>query len=81
MLSGAKHLAFSRCFEDEILRLRLRMTLRHSLFPKGRIGDFWTNVRCEYDLVGARHAVPLPCDIALPLYLPLLTRVLILEYR
>jgi hypothetical protein len=31
MLSGAKHLAFSRWYEDEILRLRLRMTLRHSL--------------------------------------------------
>ena len=32
MLSGAKHLAFSATYEDEILRLRLRMTLRHSLF-------------------------------------------------
>ena len=31
MLSGAKHLAFSATYEDEILRLRLRMTLRHSL--------------------------------------------------
>jgi hypothetical protein len=31
MLSRAKHLAFSGCYEDEILRLRLRMTLRHSL--------------------------------------------------
>ncbi len=29
---GAKHLAFSRAYEDEILRLRLRMTLRYSLF-------------------------------------------------
>jgi DMSO reductase family type II enzyme heme b subunit len=28
MLSKAKHLAFARCYEDEILRLRLRMTLR-----------------------------------------------------
>jgi len=27
MLSGAKHLAFSATYEDEILRLRLRMTL------------------------------------------------------
>jgi len=26
MLSRAKHLAFLRCYEDEILRLRLRMT-------------------------------------------------------
>jgi len=25
MLSGAKHLAFSATYEDEILRLRLRM--------------------------------------------------------
>ena len=32
MLSGAKHLAFSATYEDEILRLRLRMTLRHSLY-------------------------------------------------
>jgi len=31
MLSKAKHLAFSRCYEVEILRLRLRMTMRHSL--------------------------------------------------
>jgi hypothetical protein len=31
MLSGAKHLAFSNGYEDEILRLRLRMTLRHGL--------------------------------------------------
>jgi hypothetical protein len=33
MLSKAKHLAFSGCYEDEVLRLRLiRMTLRQSLF-------------------------------------------------
>ena len=31
MLSAAKHLEFSSSHEDEILRLRLRMTLRHSL--------------------------------------------------
>jgi hypothetical protein len=31
MLSKAKHLAFSGGCEVEILRLRLRMTLRHSL--------------------------------------------------
>jgi hypothetical protein len=31
MLSKAKHLSFSGGYEDEILRLRLRMTLRHSL--------------------------------------------------
>jgi hypothetical protein len=31
MLSEAKHLVFSTCYEDEILRLRLRMTLGHSL--------------------------------------------------
>jgi hypothetical protein len=31
MLSKAKHLAFAGYYEDEILRLRLRMTLRHSL--------------------------------------------------
>jgi hypothetical protein len=31
MLSEAKHLAFSSCHEDEILRLRLRMTLHHSV--------------------------------------------------
>src|SRR4030095_1665207 len=31
MLSKAKHLAFSAGYEVEILRLRLRMTLRHSL--------------------------------------------------
>jgi len=36
MLSEAKHLAFSRCYEDEILRLRLRMTLRHSLLVQNR---------------------------------------------
>jgi hypothetical protein len=30
MLSKAKHLAFSGCYKVEILRLRLRMTLRHS---------------------------------------------------
>jgi hypothetical protein len=31
MLSKAKHLAFSGCYKVEILRRRLRMTLRHSL--------------------------------------------------
>ena len=31
MLSGAKHLAFFATYKDEILRLRLRMTLRRSL--------------------------------------------------
>ena len=31
MLSKAKHLAFSSGYEVEILRLRLRMTLRDSL--------------------------------------------------
>jgi hypothetical protein len=31
MLSRAKHLAFSGFCKVEILRLRLRMTLRHSL--------------------------------------------------
>ncbi len=31
MLSKAKHLAFSACYNVEILRLCLRMTLRHSL--------------------------------------------------
>jgi hypothetical protein len=30
-INSAKHLAFSRWFEDEILRLPLRMTLRHGL--------------------------------------------------
>jgi hypothetical protein len=29
MLSSAKHLAFSGRYKDEILRLRLRMTLQH----------------------------------------------------
>jgi hypothetical protein len=36
MLSKAKHLAFSGGCEVEILRLRLRMTLRHSLLEGGR---------------------------------------------
>jgi hypothetical protein len=40
MLSKAKHLVFSRCHEDEILRLRLRMTLRHSLAREGRLLGF-----------------------------------------
>jgi hypothetical protein len=35
MLSEAKHLVFSSCYEDEILRLPLRMTFRHSLFTEG----------------------------------------------
>src|SRR5215469_2666049 len=35
MLSEAKHLAFPATCEDEILRLRLRMTLRHNL-SRGR---------------------------------------------
>ena len=35
MLSKAKHLAFLSGYEVEILRLRLRMTLRHSLTKKG----------------------------------------------
>jgi hypothetical protein len=30
MLSKAKHLAFSGCYEVQILWLRLRMTLTHS---------------------------------------------------
>jgi hypothetical protein len=37
MLSGAKHLVFSVTCEDEILRLRLRMTLGHSLRNEGDI--------------------------------------------
>jgi hypothetical protein len=44
LMSGAKHLAFSRCYEDEILRLRLRMTLRHSLFA----GEGGLPVSVEY---------------------------------
>jgi len=39
MLSKAKHLAFSSYYEDEILRLRLRMTLRHSLSEQKRAGS------------------------------------------
>ena len=35
LMSGAKHLAFSSSYEDEILRLRLRMTLGYSLTRKG----------------------------------------------
>lgn len=31
MLNKAKRLASSSCYEDAILRLRLKMTLRHSL--------------------------------------------------
>ena len=38
MLSKAKHLAFSSGYEVEILRLRLRMTLRHSLQRGRRYG-------------------------------------------
>jgi hypothetical protein len=30
MLSAAKHLVFSVAYKDEILRLLLRMTFRHS---------------------------------------------------
>jgi hypothetical protein len=29
-INSAKHLGFSSCYEAEILRLRLKMTLRHS---------------------------------------------------
>ena len=39
MPSTAKHLASSSCYEDEILRLRLRMTLRHSLSEQKRAGS------------------------------------------
>jgi hypothetical protein len=35
MLSKAKHLALSGYYKVEILRLRLRMTLRHSLSGTG----------------------------------------------
>src|SRR5918996_1618902 len=38
MLSKAKHLAFSGRYKVEILRLRLRMTLRHSLAGEERGG-------------------------------------------
>ncbi|GEM_PF-3300798 len=38
MLSKAKHLAFSGRYKVEILRLRLRMTLRHSL-ARGRMKE------------------------------------------
>ena len=31
VMSKAKHLVFSSCYEDEILRLRLRMTLKGRL--------------------------------------------------
>ncbi len=34
MMSKAKHLAFSGCYKVEILRLRLKMTLRYSLEAK-----------------------------------------------
>jgi hypothetical protein len=36
MLSRVKHLGFSSCYEAEILRLRLRMTLRYSLVARAR---------------------------------------------
>jgi hypothetical protein len=36
MLSATKHLKFSSCYEAEILRLRLRVTLRHSLLSVRR---------------------------------------------
>ena len=38
-INSAKHLVFSRCYEDEILRLRLRMTLQHSLSREGKKGE------------------------------------------
>ena len=41
MLSNAKHLAFSSCYEVEILRLRLRMTLQHSLLRGIKEGDHY----------------------------------------
>jgi len=34
MLSKAKHLVSSRGYEDEIVRLRLRMTSRRSVLPQ-----------------------------------------------
>jgi hypothetical protein len=37
-INSAKHLAFSSGYEDEILRLRLRMTLRHSPSRERRFG-------------------------------------------
>lgn len=43
MLSNAKHLAFSSGYEVEILRLRLRMTLRHSLLA----GDEGGGISCR----------------------------------
>jgi NitT/TauT family transport system substrate-binding protein len=47
-INTAKHLALSRCYEDEILRLRLRLTLRHSLRRgKVRIGVHEFLSRCH----------------------------------
>jgi hypothetical protein len=41
-INSAKHLAFSVTCEDEILRLRLRMTIRHSFeWGKTRWGCFF----------------------------------------
>ena len=44
-MSKAKHLAFSGGYEVEILRLRLRMTLRHSLFrERARVSVFFAAI-------------------------------------
>jgi hypothetical protein len=38
-INSAKHLGFSRFFEDEILRLRLRMILRDNLTEESGTGN------------------------------------------
>jgi hypothetical protein len=43
MLSTAKHLAFSACYKVEILRLRLRMTLRNNLDAGKETGAGWND--------------------------------------
>ncbi len=43
MQSKAKHLVFSTSYEDEIPRLRLGMTLRHSLVAGEEAGGRWND--------------------------------------
>ena len=54
MLNEVKHLAFTGCHEVEILRFRLRMTLRHSLDAEEDQGRglnirYWQRFQAQLD--------------------------------
>jgi hypothetical protein len=65
MLSKAKHLAFSSGYKGEILRLRLRMTLRHSLMGEKVIGKGRFEKQVPFRLT-VNETFDVSCDLVSP---------------